>query len=135
MANSLSKERFSTNAVEAYERTYNSLFSQANIEVVRLNKINRAMEMIEERLMDPEAIARMGEAQQMALMELLMRSSNSSVNNLQRFAMLFKDIRNVTGTLASIKDQTAINGEYEVEDEDALLLDGVEEYPSFEDDD
>ena len=94
---------FSRSAVSAFERTYSALFEQAHTEVDRLARVNIAMSTLEEALLDPERIANMEPAQQIALAELLLRTSNGTISNLTKFGQLFMNIRNVVGLLDGVQ--------------------------------
>lgn len=102
------KPTFGANAVSAFERTYDSLFEQAHVEVDRLEKVNSAMSMLEEALLDPERIAEMEVGQQLALADLLSRTSNNTIKNLMGFGNLFMNIKTVVGLLDGIQHTTSI---------------------------
>jgi len=102
----ISAPNFAGNAVSAFERTYSALFEQAHTEVNRLEKVNRAMGMVEEALLDPERIATMEVGQQIALAELLSRTSNTTIKNLVQFGNLFMNIRSVVGLLDGVQKFT-----------------------------
>jgi len=99
---------FAGNAVDAYEQTYQSLFNQAHVEVDRLNKVNGAMHALEQQLLDPERIAHMDVSQQLALAELLNRTSNNTIKNLMGFGNLFMNIRTVVGLLDGIQKSSNV---------------------------
>lgn len=102
---------FSQEAVSAFERTYRALFEQAHIEVDRLEKTNAAMRKLETALLDPERIEEMDVGQQIALAELLGRTSQGSIGNLMRFSNLFMNIRTVVGLLDGVQKFTAIQNQ------------------------
>ena len=102
------KPTFGANAVSAFERTYDSLFEQAHVEVDRLEKVNVAMSLLEESLLDPERIADMEVGQQLALADLLSRTSNNTIKNLMGFGSLFMNIKTVVGLLDGIHSTTSI---------------------------
>jgi len=105
--------QFANHAVSAFERTYSALFEQAHTEVNRLEKVNAAMSMVEDALLDPERIANMDPTQQIALAELLSRSSNSTIRNLVQFGTLFMNIRSVVGLLDGVQKFTGPSLPYE----------------------
>ena len=94
---------FAGNAVNAFERTYSSLFNQAHVEVNRLERVNRVMGLVEEALLDPDRSAEMDINQQIALAELLSRTSNNTIRNLVNFGNLFMNIRSVVGLLDGVQ--------------------------------
>jgi hypothetical protein len=98
--------QFANQAVSAFERTYSALFEQAHIEVNRLERVNNAMGMVEDALLDPERIAEMEPSQQIALAELLSRTSNVTIRNLVQFGNLFMNIRSVVGLLDGVQQFT-----------------------------
>jgi len=106
MPNNIKAPEFAGNAVSAFERTYSALFEQAHTEVNRLEKVNRAMGMVEEALLDPDRIAQMEVNQQIALAELLSRTSNTTIRNLVQFGTLFMNIRSVVGLLDGVQKFT-----------------------------
>ena len=126
-----SKPQFANQAVSAFENTYSALFEQAHIEVDRLEKVNRAMGMVEEALLDPDRIAAMEPAQQIALAELLSRTSNSTIRNLVNFGNLFMNIRSVVGLLDGVQQFKSPSLPNQVESvpqlEDARFDDGFED--------
>ena len=121
MANIKRKPTFGANAVSAFERTYDSLFEQAHVEVERLDKVNVAMTLLENELLDPERIANMEVGQQLALADLLSRTSNNTIKNLMGFGTLFMNIKTVVGLLDGIQHTTSI------------LPGSNEDFPGFED--
>ena len=94
---------FAVDAVSAFKRTYEALFEQAHTEVDRLNRVNAAMHVLEETLLDPARVRDMDPAQQIMLAELLTRSSSTSVRNLVQFGQLFMNIRSVVGLLDGVQ--------------------------------
>ncbi len=94
---------FAIDAVSAFKRTYEALFEQAHTEVDRLNRVNAAMQVLEETLLDPARVREMDAAQQIMLAELLTRSSSTSVKNLVQFGQLFMNIRSVVGLLDGVQ--------------------------------
>lgn len=98
--------QFASVAVGAFERTYRALFEQAHIEVDRLEKVNRAMAEVEESLLDPERIKEMDIGQQLALADMLNRTSNGAIKNLMGFSTVFLQVRSVVGLLDGIKRHT-----------------------------
>ena len=107
---------FSHHAVSAFERTYTALFKQAHTEVSRLDRVNVAMAILEQSLLDPDRIAQMEPAQQIALAELLLRTSNGTISNLTKFGQLFMNIRSVVGLLDGVQRFTGSTQEPALED-------------------
>jgi len=115
-----SQDKFAGQAVSAFERTYSALFNQAHTEVTRLERVNHAMGMLEQTLLDPERIADMDASQQIALAELLTRTSNSTIRNLVSFSDLFMNIRSVVGLLDGVQKFTG-----------PALSQGVDDFPQL----
>lgn len=124
----MSKKAFHIEAVDAFERTFRSIFQQANEEVDRLGRINTAMATLEATLLDPENIAAMDTMQQIALMELLSKSQQATIRNIMGFSGTLGKVRNVVGIYDGIHQFTSTPGSPEGEfpkienDNDAPLL-------------
>jgi len=116
------QDQFAGKAVSAFERTYSALFTQAHTEVNRLERVNHAMGLLEQNLLDPDRIADMDPSQQIALAELLTRTSNSTIRNLMNFGELFMDIRSVVGLLDGVQKFTG-----------PTLPQGVDNFPQLPD--
>lgn len=101
--------KFSMTAIRSFEETYNALFEQSTIEVERLGKVNRAMAILEETLLDPERLQELEVAQQVALVQMLSRTSNDTIKNLMGFGQMFLNIRNVVGLLDGIQKHTGLS--------------------------
>jgi hypothetical protein len=110
---------FGSEAVTAFEKTYSVLFSQALTEADRLERVNNAMSVLEQELLDPERIAQMDTAQRLMLLDMLSRTSNSSIKNLMGFGNLFMNIKTVVGVLESVKTKDVTPKRPDVEDLDA----------------
>lgn len=94
---------FSSDAVTAFEKTYSVLFQQAMTEADRLERVNQAMSVLEQELLNPERIAQMDVSQRLMLLDMLSRTSNSSIKNLMGFGQLFMNIKTVVGVLESVR--------------------------------
>lgn len=90
-------------AVNAFEKTYTALFTQALHEVDSLNRVNSALALLQEELLQPDRIASMDTQQKIALLEVLTRSSQSNISSLSKFANIFNDVRTVVGTYDTIE--------------------------------
>ena len=101
------KGSFHLEAVNSFERTFRAIFKQANEEVDRLDRINTAMATLEETLLAPDAIAELDTMQQIALMELLTRSQQSTIRNLMGFSGTLGKVRNIVGMYDGIQGYTA----------------------------
>lgn len=106
----MAESPFSVEAVQAFERTYRCLFNQAHQEVERVDRINAAMSVLEENLLDTERIRDMTPMEQIALADLLNRSQQGSIKNLMSFGQMFMNIRTVVGLLDGIQKHTALPG-------------------------
>ena len=104
----MAKESFHIEAVNAFERTFRAIFRQSNQEVDRLDRINQSMLLLENQLLDPTVIAEMDTMQQIALMELLTRSQQSTIRNLMSFSTTLEKVRNITGVFDGIQSYTSL---------------------------
>lgn len=99
---------FQLQAVRSFENTFRCIFKQANEEVARLERINTAMNLLEERLLDPATIEEMDTMQQIALMELLSKNQQAAIKNVMGFSGTLSKIRTVVGIYDGIQQFTAI---------------------------
>lgn len=123
----MTKKSFHIAAVDSFERTFRAIFKQADEEVDRLDRINGAMSLLEARLLDPQNIGEMDTMQQIALMELLSRSQQSTIRNIMGFSGTLSKIRTVVGIYDGIQQYTALpnspDGEFpELDTEERLQL-------------
>lgn len=109
LSNQIAKENFSNDAVTAFEKTYSVLFEQALTEADRLQRVNGAMSVLEQELLDPERIAQMDTAQKLMVFDLLTRTSNTSIKNLMGFGQMFMNIKTVVSILENTKNSNAIS--------------------------
>ncbi len=107
----MAKDTFTQDGVEAYEKTFSTLFEQANRDCGRLQRINAALETIEETLLDPERITNMNVLEQVALADLLGRSQTATVGNLLRFGDVLLQIKTVVGTFDGLKRHAVLPSE------------------------
>jgi hypothetical protein len=94
--------------VRSFENTFRCIFKQANEEVARLERINSAMNLLEERLLDPETIEEMDTMQQIALMELLSKNQQAAIKNVMGFSGTLSKVRTVVGIYDGIQQFTAL---------------------------
>lgn len=122
----MSKHDFQIQAVHSFENTFRCIFKQANEEVARLERINSAMNLLEERLLDPETIGEMDTMQQIALMELLSKNQAASIKNVMSFSGTLSKIRTVVGIFDGIQQYTALedspDGDFPELEHDTVLL-------------
>jgi len=119
---------FSSDAVSAFERTYSILFQQALTEAERLERVNGAMAILEQELLDPERIAQMDVSQRLMLLDMLSRTSNSSIKNLMGFGTMFMNIKTVVGVLESVRTRDITPKQAAIESEgDAMDIDFSDE--------
>ena len=111
-----SKESFSKDAVTAFEKTYSVLFEQALTEAERLQRVNIAMGVLEEELLDPTRIAEMDTSQKLLVFDLLTKTSNTSIRNLMGFGQLFMNIKTVVSILENTKNSTLVHTDEEHSD-------------------
>lgn len=104
----MSEKQFHIEAVQSFESTFRCIFNQANEEVARLNRINTAMALLERRLLDPDVIEEMDTMQQIALMELLSKSQQSTVKNVLGFSNVLSKVRTIVGVFDGIQQYTAL---------------------------
>ncbi len=104
----MSEKDFHIQAVRSFENTFRCIFKQANEEVARLERINSAMNLLEERLLDPATIEEMDTMQQIALMELLSKNQQASIKNIMGFSGTLSKVRTVVGIYDGIQQFTAL---------------------------
>lgn len=104
----MSEKDFHVQAVRSFENTFRCIFKQANEEVARLERINSAMNLLEERLLDPATIEEMDTMQQIALMELLSKNQQASIKNIMGFSGTLSKVRTVVGIYDGIQQFTAL---------------------------
>jgi hypothetical protein len=99
---------FTELAVSSFDRTFRAIFKQSHEEVARLDRINSAMNLIETQLLDPERIQEMDTMQQIALMELLSRSQQSTIKNVMSFGGTLEKVRTIVSISDGIQQFTAL---------------------------
>lgn len=99
----MSEKAFHLEAVQSFERTFRCIFRQANEEVDRLERINSAMNLLENRLLDPETMEAMDTMQQIALMELLSKNQQAAIKNVMGFSGTLAKVKNVVGVFDGIQ--------------------------------
>lgn len=118
---------FHIQAIRSFENTFRCIFKQSNEEVARLERINTAMNLLEERLLDPASIEEMDTMQQIALMELLSKNQQATIKNVMGFSTTLSKVRTVVGIFDGIQQYTAIenspDGDFpELKQEDKPLM-------------
>jgi hypothetical protein len=106
----MSEKAFHLEAVQSFERTFRCIFKQANEEVDRLERINSAMNLLENRLLDPETIEAMDTMQQIALMELLSKNQQAAIKNVMGFSGTLAKVKTVVGVFDGIQRYASLPG-------------------------
>ncbi len=99
---------FSQLAVASFDRTFRAIFNQSHEEVERLERINAAMNLVEQQLLDPERIQEMDTMQQIALMELLSRTQQATLKNVMSFGGTLEKVRTIVSISDGIQKYTAL---------------------------
>lgn len=95
---------FASLAVQSYDRTFRAVFHQAGEEIDRLQRINGAMRVLEDRLLDPAVIQNMEVNQQVTLLEILTRNQQTAIRNVMGFGTMFRNIRSLVSTHDGLLD-------------------------------
>lgn len=124
----MADKAFHLEAVQSFERTFRCIFKQANEEVDRLERINSAMNLLEDRLLDPDTIIAMDTMQQIALMELLSKNQQAAIKNVMGFSGTLSKVKTVVGVFDGIQQYASLpgtpNGEFPELDYDHKALTG-----------
>lgn len=122
---------FATTAMQSFQRTFLTLFQQADVEAARLARINRVIHRLEDSLLDPDNLDELGPQQQVLLLEALERSQRGSTTMLLSISKVMTDVRSIVGTVDSLQRVTDAAGatlEYDADDDDDVWGgDGEEE--------
>ena len=126
------KKHFADLAVKSFDGTFRAIFTQANEEVSRLARINSAMRILEDNLLDPDRIQNMDTMQQISLLELLSRNQQVAIRNVMGFSGTLSKVRNLVAIHDGIRAVTALDDE----DEDipsvrGRLLEYDDDAPSY----
>jgi len=109
------KPLFAQMAVTSFDNTFRAIFNQANEEVSRLSRINAAMLILENNLLDPERISQMDTMQQIALLELISRNQQTAIRNVLGFSGTLTKVRSLVAIHDGIKTTTKMGDDYEEE--------------------
>lgn len=99
---------FSELAVSSFDKTFRAIFNQAHEEVDRLERINTAMNLVEQQLLMPDRIQQLDTLQQIALMELLSRTQQATIKNVMAFGGTLEKIRTIVSISDGIQQYTAL---------------------------
>lgn len=99
---------FSQLAVSSFDKTFRAIFNQAHEEVDRLERINTAMGLVEQNLLNPNRIGELDTLQQIALMELLSRTQQATIKNIMSFGGTLEKIRTIVSISDGIQQYTAL---------------------------
>lgn len=102
---------FADLAVRSYDSTFRAIFNQAHEEIDRLGRINVAMRLLEDNLLNPDRIQDMDTMQQIALLELLSRNQQTSIRNVSGFGTMLTKVRNLVSIHDGIKRVTQLESE------------------------
>jgi len=95
---------FATLAVQSYDRTFRAVFHQAGEEVDRLQRINGAMRILEDHLLNPDVIQNMDTNQQVTLLEILTRNQQTAIRNVMGFGTMLRHVRALVSTHDGLLD-------------------------------
>lgn len=127
------KALFADMAVKSFDGTFRAIFTQANEEVSRLSRINGAMRILEDNLLDPDRIQNMDTMQQISLLELLSRNQQTAIRNVMGFSGTLSKVRNLVAIHDGIRAVTTMDDD----DEPSVsgrLLEYDDDMPSYVDD-
>lgn len=96
----LPSNSFAAKAVDVFNTTHQALFNQANQEVARLERLNRAIGHLENHLLNENTMDGLSATQQITLLEVLVRTQQASIRNVTSFAAMLTKVRE----LVSIHD-------------------------------
>lgn len=114
------KPLFADMAVKSFDSTFRAIFTQANEEVGRLSRINGAMRILEDNLLDPERINQMDTMQQISLLELLSRNQQTAIRNVMGFSGTLSKVRGLVAIHDGIRAVTNLDDA----DDDAPVVTG-----------
>lgn len=95
---------FNTLGINAFESTFRALFEQASSQSSRLSRITSILSLLEEELLDPEAVESLNNVEKAALFRDLIDQSNTITRNLVRLAKPFTNLRLIIATLDGLKN-------------------------------
>lgn len=125
------KPQFADLAVRSFDTTFRAIFNQANEEVGRLTRINAAMRILEDNLLDPERIQEMETMQQIALLELLSRNQQTAIRNVMGFSGTLSKVRGLVAVHDGIRQVTDLDT---AKDDEPVVTGRLLELDSYGDD-
>lgn len=119
------KPLFADMAVKSFDNTFRAIFAQANEEVGRLTRINGAMRILEDNLLDPDRINQMDTMQQISLLELLSRNQQTAIRNVMGFSGTLSKVRGLVAIHDGIRAVTSLD---DVEDDEPAVTGRLLDY-------
>lgn len=105
---------FLQHATAAYQESYSALFTQMRQEAARLPDINQAIDILEQRVTDPQFIEQLTDRQKVELLGVLTSSKQSSIYLLNMLSRVGRDTRTVVAILDGLRhalNEKTIDGE------------------------
>ncbi len=90
-------------ALVAFGASFGAIYLQAEVEAGRLARMNTAIDLIEKKLLDPEAIEDMSDAQQAALLQVLTYNARGSTGVLLEISKTIMSSRATAAMLANLR--------------------------------
>lgn len=90
-------------ALVAFDASFSAIYAQAVVEARRLGRLNAALDRIEGRLLDPELIDSLSEAQAGSLMQVLQYNARGSTQTLLEISKTIMSSRATTTILANLR--------------------------------
>lgn len=98
---------FAQLALLAFDQTNRQIFTQALVEIQRMQKVNETLAKLESKILDPASCDKMDIGQQIAFAKILGESNQSSMRALLEFGKLFKDIRSTVSFHENLQSSPA----------------------------
>lgn len=115
------EELFASKAVRSFDRTYRAIFTQAEEEVDRLQRLNGAMNQLENLLLNPDRIETMDVSQQVMLLDLLSRNRQIAIRNVMGFSTTLGQVRNLVALHDGIRKGSSLTAEDGMDTSSKLL--------------
>lgn len=96
-------------ALVAFSASFGALFNQAEVEAMRLARMNLAIDMIEKKILDPRKIEDLTDAQAASLLQVLSYNARGSTGVLLEIS---KTIMSSRGTVAILSNLRAVATSY-----------------------
>lgn len=97
-----SVDAFAMNAVGAYGTAFSTLFAQVQKEQTRMERINTALDVVTERLFDPEVLSQLSPEEQVVLSTTMLQHHRSTTDTLIKIASIIKNVHQIVGVYGQI---------------------------------